>query len=110
MIVTWDMAKAFVEAVSDICAEKHFEGVYGFPRGGLPLAVWISHRGKVPLLLAPSKNCLIVDDIADTGQTLLKYKDSHYIATMFYHRQSAVVPAFWMFEKKDEWIIFPWEK
>lgn len=109
MSVTWDMVGCFVDAVSGICAKRRFAGVYGFPRGGLPLAVWISHRAGLPLLLAPAKDALLVDDIADTGVTLFKYKDSHFIATMFYHRQSSVVPSFWMFEKQDEWIVFPWE-
>ena len=110
MSVTWDMVDRFVDAVFNICGQRDFSGVYGFPRGGLPLAVWISHRAGLPLLLAPAKDALLVDDIADTGATLFKYKDSHFIATMFYHRQSSVVPDFWMFEKKnDEWVVFPWE-
>lgn len=110
MSVTWDMVDRFVDAVFNICGQRDFSGVYGFPRGGLPLAVWISHRAGLPLLLAPSENALLVDDIADTGATLFKYRKSHFIATMFYHRQSSVVPDFWMFEKKnDEWIVFPWE-
>lgn len=110
MSVTWDMVDRFVDAVFNICGQRDFSGVYGFPRGGLPLAVWISHRAGLPLLLAPSENALLVDDIADTGATLFKYRKSHFIATMFYHRQSSVVPDFWMFEKKnDEWVVFPWE-
>jgi len=110
MSVTWDMVERFVDAVSGICAKRRFAGVYGFPRGGLPLAVWISHRAGLPLLLAPAEDALLVDDIADTGATLFRYRKSHFIATMFYHRQSSVVPDFWMFEKKnDEWVVFPWE-
>jgi len=107
--VTWDMADRFVDSVSRICDENCFAGVYGLPRGGLPLAVWISHRAGIPLLLAPCRNALVVDDIADTGATLLKYKGAHFIATMFYHRQSAVVPDFWMYEKQEDWVVFPWE-
>lgn len=110
MSVTWDMVDRFVDAVFNICGQRDFSGVYGFPRGGLPLAVWISHRAGLPLLLAPAEKALLVDDIADTGATLFKYRKSHFIATMFYHRQSSVVPDFWMFEKEnDEWIVFPWE-
>ena len=70
MTVTWDMADRFVDSVSRICDENCFAGVYGLPRGGLPLAVWISHRAGIPLLLAPCRNALVVDDIADTGATL----------------------------------------
>lgn len=86
-------------------------GIYGIPRGGLVLAVMISHLLDIPLLQAPCKDCIVVDDIADTGITLQHYKEKGYfITTMFYHKQSKVVPDFWKYEKKDCWIAFPWEK
>lgn len=86
-------------------------GVYGIPRGGLVLAVIISHRYKLPLLQAPCEGCIVVDDIADTGTTLVHYKQKgYYITTMFYHKQSKVIPDFWKHEKQEEWIIFPWEE
>ena len=90
---------------------KKFDGVWGPARGGLPLAVCLSHRLNLPFLLKPkSKNTLIVDDIADTGKTLKKFAGKGYfIATWFYHRQSKVVPQVWIREKKDDWIVFPWE-
>lgn len=90
---------------------KKFDGVWGPPRGGLPLAVCLSHRLNIPFLSKPKgKNTLIVDDIADTGKTLKKFADKgHFIATWFYHKQSKVVPQVWIREKKDDWIVFPWE-
>lgn len=110
MRVSWRMVDIFVQKVSQVCSIHAFTGVYGFPRGGLPLAVWISHKARLPLLLSPYEGALLVDDIADTGNTLLRFKESHFIATMFYHRQSVVIPDLWLFEKKNEWIIFPWEQ
>lgn len=109
MKVTWGMVETFVDDVAQACRQHPFTGVYGFPRGGLPLAVWVSHKAKLPLLLSPYEGALLVDDIADTGSTLARYKDSHFIATMFYHRQSMVVPNLWLYEKHDKWIVFPWE-
>lgn len=53
---------------------KKFEGVYGFPRGGLCLAVALSHSLELPLLEEPKNNSLIIDDIYDTGYTLEKIK------------------------------------
>lgn len=92
------------------------KNVYGPPRGGLPIAVCLSHLLDIDLILDPkqiSKNTLIVDDIADTGVTLAELLNNYNIplftATLYYHQQSAVVPDLWLHEKKDKWIVFPWE-
>ena len=57
---------------------------------------------------------LIVDDIADTGKTIDQmkridvYKGAYY-ATLYYHQQSSHEPEYWVEEKKDDWIVYPWE-
>lgn len=114
--VDWEQVETFLDEISVISDlyNLNFTGVYGLPRGGLVLAVMISHRLNIPLLLAPCKNCLIVDDIADTGISLEHYdidknEKQYYITTMYYHRQSKVVPDFYVYEKTDNWIKFPWE-
>lgn len=114
--VDWEQVETFLDEISVISDlyNLNFTGVYGLPRGGLVLAVMISHRLNIPLLLAPCKNCLIVDDIADTGISLEHYdidknEKQYYITTMYYHRQSKVVPDFYVYEKTDNWIEFPWE-
>ena len=95
--------------------------IYGLPRGGLPIAVMLSHRLGLPLtLIEPWKNpdrfnnnnkVLIVDDIADTGAQLSTYKNFKrgVIFTIFYHKQSVVVPDEWIYEKHNEWVVYPWE-
>ena len=67
--------------VSDLCQKlKHesFESVYGIPRGGLIIAVMVSHRLDIPLITSLSgmydTKLLIVDYIADTVVTLDRYK------------------------------------
>lgn len=88
-----------------------FDGVWGPPRGGLPLAVVLSHALDLPLLTKPkSKKTLIVDDIADTGKTLQPYAASNFIATLFYHSESTFEPNLWLRKKSRAWIVFPWEK
>lgn len=105
--VTWDQVEEFVDRISLVA--KASKGVYGVPRGGLILAVMISHAAGIPLLMAPCSGCIIVDDIADTGETLKRYSGKHFIATMYYHKQCSFEPDFWLYEKKDGWIIYPWE-
>ena len=60
----------------DTLAEKiisdkvKFNGIYGVPRGGLPIAVSLSHRLNLQFYMLPSNEILVVDDISDTGKTL----------------------------------------
>lgn len=89
---------------------RRFDGVWGPARGGLPLAVVISHALGIPFFNTPkTKNILIVDDIADTGKTLKKYSKTHVIATLFYHPHSVYEPTIWLRKKGTKWILFPWE-
>jgi len=99
--------------IADRAKNFDIDSVYGIPRGGLVPAVYIAHLLKVPINgynKSNGKNPLIVDDIADTGQTLKPYKTFDYkTATIYYHKQSIVEPDIWIYEKKDDWILFPWE-
>ena len=103
----------FEECVFSIyrkCKNKSFVGVYGFPRGGICLAVSLSHLLEIPLLEEPKNNSLIVDDIYDTGYTLERVK--HLKDTETHVWISKTKPTWWKAYKyinKKEWIIFPWE-
>lgn len=116
--VTWKDMEDFVESLIQEMNKQNFKpsGVYGIPRGGLILATLISYKLDIPLLLNASKNCLIVDDIADSGRTLLHYTENdtqfnkYFIATMFFHKRCVVKPNYYKFEKNDKWIVFPWEE
>ena len=70
----WKDFDECVLSISNQCKTKLLEGVYGFPRGGLCLAVALSHSLELPLLDEPKNNSLIVDDIYDSGYTLEKIK------------------------------------
>lgn len=115
--VSWKDMEDFANDLINEMKTRNFQptGIYGVPRGGLILATLISYKLDIPLLLNASKGCLIVDDIADSGRTLLHYTENdtqfnkYFIATMFYHKRSIVTPNYYKFEKTDKWIIFPWE-
>ena len=116
LYVTWDDVDEFVQFVADKFKHHNYTGVFGLTRGGLVLAVMLSHRLNIPLLMAPHEGCLIVDDIADSGKSLLHYTENdtqfnkYSIMTMYYHERSQVVPDFYMYNKLDRWIVFPWEE
>lgn len=115
--VSWQQVEDFVHKVCTMNT-KHFSGVYGLPRGGLVLAVMISHRLDIPLLTAPAPGCLIVDDICDSGESLVHYyknssgeQTDYVIATMYYkENEMKIVPDIWGYNKTDSWIVFPWEE
>ena len=89
---------------------KHFNGIYGVPRGGLPIAVKLSHELNLPVLIGGvTKNTLVVDDVSDTGSMLAPFKDRKAtIVTIFYKPWSKVVPDIWL-RKTEDHIVFPWE-
>lgn len=116
--VSWKDMEEFVDSLIEEMNKQNFKptGVYGIPRGGLILATLISYKLDIPLLMNASKGCLIIDDIADSGRTLLHYTENdtqfnrYFIATMYYHQRSIVKPNYYKFEKNDKWIVFPWEE
>lgn len=109
-IVTFKEVETFVKEVTKICNQHKFSGIFAPPRGGLVFGVWLSNITGLPMLLHPQKECLIIDDIADTGETLKRYSGKCFIATMFYNKECSYVPNFWIYEKDNKWIVFPWEE
>lgn len=88
--------------------------VYGNPRGGLIVAVRLSHLLDVPLITETWKaniDTLIVDDIVDTGNTLIDFHENFKIAVLYLNPKASFIPEFHILLKPyDSWIWFPWEK
>lgn len=114
---SWAGYQADVEALAaEVRRLPHMPArVYGFPRGGLVVAVSLSHLLDVPMTLSPNEitaDTLVVDDIADTGTTFerlcrrLGFRP--IIATLYYNPRSAIVPDKFI-RKKERWVVFPWE-
>jgi len=109
--LSWIEFDECVNSIYKECKHKSFEGLYGFPRGGLCLAVALSHSLELPLLNKPKNNCLIVDDIYETGYTLERIK--HLKGSEVYVWVSKKKPTWWnayKYTNDKEWIVFPWEK
>ena len=107
---SWDEFDKSVEHIADKCKFLEFSGIYGVPRGGLCLAVALSHKLGLNLISEPIKNSLIVDDVYETGITLNTFKDIE--GTMFFVLFSKIKPIWWntvFISSKSEWIVFPWE-
>ena len=107
---SWSEFDKSVEYIAKKCKFLEISGIYGIPRGGLCLAVALSHKLKINLISEPIKNSLIVDDIYETGFTLKTFK--HIEGAMFFVLFSKVSPTWWNsvhMSEKSEWIVFPWE-
>lgn len=110
--LSWTDFDLAVSILADCFSDSTFTGVYGFPRGGLPLAVALSHRLDLPLLPSLSPGCLAVDDICDSGRTLLSALDRQpaafavwVVKTRPLHLPLTAVIS----DSTDRWILFPWE-
>ena len=107
---TWREFDESVEQIANKCRFKEFSGIYGVPRGGLCLAVALSHKLKIELISEPLKNSLIVDDVYETGLTLTSFNDIE--GAMFFVLFSKIKPTWWNtvnVTKKSQCIFFTWE-
>jgi len=107
---SWSEFDKSVEYIANKCKFLEISGIYGIPRGGLCLAVALSHKLKINLISQPIKNALIVDDVYETGITLTTFKNIE--GAMFFVLFSKIKPTWWNtvhVTKNSQWIVFPWE-
>jgi adenine/guanine phosphoribosyltransferase-like PRPP-binding protein len=76
----------------------------------------LSHKLDTPFVnislirALPRTEVLVVDDIADSGETLEQYK-IFQTAVLHYTMQSEHIPTYYVEETPDEaWIVYPWEQ
>ena len=109
-ILSWNEFNSCIKLITDACQDKQFYGVYGFPRGGLCLAVALSHSLNIALLEEIKPGCLVVDDVYETGKTLNQVLVVPNTTTFVWY--SKVQPQWWNaieITHPDEWLVFPWE-
>ena len=107
---TWSEFDKSVDYIANQCKFWKISGIYGVPRGGLCLAVALSHKLNIKLIEKPLNYSLIVDDVYETGTTLSNYKDIE--GANFFVLISKMKPGWWNTVNtslKKEWIVFPWE-
>lgn len=82
----------------------------------------VDQRLPLPVLLPPvpaavdlsGQKVLIIDDVADTGETLKMVRDfcaEHVAETrtaVLYEKSHSVVQCDYVWKRTDEWISFPW--
>ena len=109
--LTWIEFDECIFSIYKQSKNKKFEGIYGFPRGGLCIAVALSHSLDIPLLKEIKSGCLVVDDVYETGKTLNQVLTIPDTTTFVWF--SKKTPEWWNaveIVSSDEWIVFPWER
>ena len=107
---SWREFDKSVDNIANQCKKLKLSGIYGVPRGGLCLAVALSHKLNVQLIDKPLKSSLIVDDVYETGITLSNFKNIESVN--FFVLVSKKEPIWWNavnLSLQEEWIVFPWE-
>lgn len=121
--ITWEK---FDDQVNKLASKiKNVDYVVGVPRGGLILAVMMSHRLGIKHMTIDhlekleefnlnidNKNILIVDDISDSGQTLKHYKKQGYTTATIDVRNTTITKPDYYCNWLDtpDWIVYPWEE
>ena len=111
--LSWDDVHELVDTLCEkiITDLPNIDSVFGLKRGGLIPAVMISHKLGLPWADVMLPNTLVIDDIADTGETL-KNCIGGYTAVLHYKpHTSCYMPNLWAcVHEGDEWINYPWER
>ena len=112
MIYTWaQFQNDTAELAQTIRASgKQYWNVYGVPRGGVPLALALSHKLKVPMVSIEDAdiNTLVCDDVVHSGATRNQFI-IHDFVSLHYHPTSKYYPTHFV-HPTNEWIEYPWEQ
>ena len=109
--LSWQQFDQAVSALAQQFMGRGCSGVFGVPRGGLCLAVALSHALERPLLLEPAADALIIDDVYETGRTLEAFREQFPDAS-FAVWVSKCQARWWTtveVSAAEEWLVFPWE-
>lgn len=131
LYISWEQYEKLInKIVTDVKKDNQkFDVIVTFPRGGFVVAASLAHRFNISTIYTyneyifkgmnlkiDGKHWLIVDDISDTGNTLLQWvKNSGQlkhasIITLHYKPQTKVIPQYYG-EKvsNNTWVVYPYE-
>ncbi len=143
-VLTWETFGAAARALAQLVRDDGFDPtiVLAIARGGLPVAGAVAYalgvknccvinveyytdvdeRLDVPVILPPALNLvdltnarvLVVDDVADTGETLRLVADrvGNHVAdvrtAVLYEKPRSAVRCDYVWQRTTRWIDFPW--
>jgi hypoxanthine phosphoribosyltransferase len=112
MLLNWNQFNIAVLSLYQQLSNRRASAIYGQPRGGLPLAVALSHYMRLPLILTWEPGAIWIDDIYDTGKTYQEAAnlDKFIIGAVWVTKDTNVPGLNYVTAvDKETWIVFPWE-
>jgi hypoxanthine phosphoribosyltransferase len=123
VFLSWNWVDQQVMTLGETIKESVSEFTYitGIPRGGLIPGAYLSHYlgikyipyGEAKQLpIAIRRDVLVIDDICDSGITLIEASEFGFqTAALALRYSSPYIPEFYS-EKilDDRWLVFPWER
>jgi len=121
--LSWNWVDQQVMTLGETIKDSVSEFIYvtGIPRGGLIPGAYLSHylglkyipyneAKQLPISLR--NQVLVIDDICDSGITLLEAVELGFqTAALALRYSSPYIPEFYSEKIKDDrWLVFPWEK
>ena len=97
-----------------------FDEIAIVPRGGLVVGRVVIEKFlgcnilyRLPIVLSKNykRRLLIIDDLIDTGNTLLPYreKSSVKMAVLYVKQHAPFMPDYYIKRIPNEWVLFPYE-
>jgi hypoxanthine phosphoribosyltransferase len=145
--INWETVFKDINILSNLVRRYNIDAIVGIGRGGLIPATILSYTLDIKVLqnfqiesyegektagvhklwqnpenhfisTFYNKNILVVDDLADSGNTLnlvkrfFEHKNVNlFFATLYYKKGTSFMPNACVREySTDEWIVFPWEE
>ncbi len=88
---------------------REYSGIFGVPKGGVPLALRLSAISGVPVVdHCVDSSILVVDDICDSGATRARYGARDF-ACIHWAGRSTSAPTWYARQTNGEWIHYFWE-
>lgn len=106
--VDYDTLASDCIKLEDQLKDKKYKALYPIPRGGVPIAIILSFRLGIPITDKLDNDCLVVDDLVDSGKTLEQYPDNDK-AVLYTKSHSPKINNLYSVEVVDEWIEFAYE-
>lgn len=106
--------KILASKIKRHCLETKFkfDEIYGIKRGGLVMAVHLSHLLDVPYTqcLTSGKKLLICDDLVDSGDEMRKLQPcKDWVTATLYRKSHTTYEPNFTVRTINAWVVFPWE-
>lgn len=123
VFLSWNWVDQQVLTLGETIKESVSEFTYvtGIPRGGLIPGAYLSHYLGIKYIpygdakqlpIGIRRSVLVIDDICDSGITLIEASEFGFqTASLALRYSSPYIPEFYS-EKimDDRWLVFPWER